>query len=262
MPEEDSIEPIDQAALLRSSLQKHKSFTSAAFGMFSGHSSFSMMDDDRSVSSGIVTISGPIKSFMVDKKVNDLECENLKLKSMIVQLQAKLREEKYRNGGGGSNAKEQSKPLTTSSLHSPLSKSSLSSRRTMNLQTRSGTRRGIPARAQAPRISSLVEGKQQVLQQQQKQAKDRVPLVVMTSTDQQDQDGESSSSSSARSNVSSSAAAADNASHTSKDRDSTSTTDTVSSHSSEDGEEEGEYDAATVVVVNEEHCTPMVVESV
>jgi len=256
MPEESPAPDVgvDQAAFLRSSLQKQHSssslFASAAFHMFhSGHGDHAHDDDenddddDRSVSSGIASIvSAPFRSLVSgsgsgnDKKMNDLECENLKLRSTIVRLQTQFRDEKYRNShpSDKSNASDGDDGL----LASPSSSASLSKlpspRRTMSLQTRSGTRRGIPART-TPRSPSLVEGGLKKLNNQ-------VPLVVTTTTDAADEADQASESSS-----SSPSPSADNGnenetrSQTSKDEDressSTSVTDSVSS-CSEEGEGE------------------------
>ena len=248
MPEESPAPDIevDQAALLRNSLQRQHSssslFASAAFHMFhSGQGDHDDNDDkddddDRSVSSGIASIvSAPFRSLVsgsvsgTEKKINDLECENLKLRSTIVRLQAQFRDEKYLNSH--SSDKNTTSYGDDGLLVSPSSSNSSSklrsTRRTMSLQTRSGTRRGIPART-TPRSTSLVEGGLRKLN-------DQVPLVVTTTVDAAEEADQVSESSSSSSPSTEKATGNENEtrSQTSKDQDressSTSVTDSVSS---------------------------------
>jgi hypothetical protein len=73
---------MDQAELLRKAVKRHSSFSAVA-----GHG----------VGAGVsVGNISPRKDVNSDKKLHDLECENLNLKSTIIRLQTQCREEQYR----------------------------------------------------------------------------------------------------------------------------------------------------------------------
>ena len=121
--------PIDQAELLRKAVRKHSSFSAAA-----GHH-FGVSKSNTTETSG-----SSCSNIIADRKIHELECENLKLKSTIVRLQTQYKEEKYRNSHPNS---------TTNSILPPPSKHpspipeqqpsapSMLSRRSVSLQPRS-----------------------------------------------------------------------------------------------------------------------------